>query len=85
MTHAVATFGSVDREVERRSRAGRPRVPALLTTEDTDVLFVAGCEENQAKFRTQFDHIVQLSAPLKTLVERLATRTNNTCCVSLTV
>jgi dephospho-CoA kinase len=52
-------------------------VQALLTTEDTDVLFVAGCEENQAKFHTQFDHIVLLSAPLETLIDRLATRTSN--------
>jgi shikimate kinase len=41
------------------------------------VLFVAGCEENQAKFHAQFDHIVLLSAPIETLVARLATRTNN--------
>ncbi|CAN5558709.1 AAA family ATPase [soil metagenome] len=52
-------------------------IQALLTTEDADILFVAGCEENQAKFHMQFDHIVLLSAPLETLVERLATRTNN--------
>jgi dephospho-CoA kinase len=52
-------------------------IQTLLTTEDTDVLFVAGCEENQAKFQTQFDHIVLLSAPLEILIERLATRTNN--------
>jgi shikimate kinase len=52
-------------------------IEALLATEDTDVLFVAGCEENQAKFHQQFDCIVLLSAPLETLVERLATRSNN--------
>jgi dephospho-CoA kinase len=52
-------------------------IRALLTAEDTDVLFVAGCEENQAKFHSQFDHIVLLSAPIETLVERLATRTTN--------
>jgi len=52
-------------------------IQALLTTEDTDVLFVAGCEENQAKFHAQFDHIVLLSAPPEALVKRLATRTNN--------
>lgn len=49
----------------------------LLSTEDADVLFVAGCEENQVMFHSQFDHIVLLSAPLETLVERLATRTSN--------
>jgi dephospho-CoA kinase len=52
-------------------------VRTLLATEDADVLFVAGCEENQAKFHGQFDHIVLLSAPLETLVERLAARTDN--------
>jgi dephospho-CoA kinase len=52
-------------------------IQALLTTEDAEVLFVAGCEENQAKFHPQFDHIVLLSAPLETLIERLATRTTN--------
>ena len=49
----------------------------LLATADADVLFLAGCEENQVRFHTQFDHIVLLSAPLETLVERLATRTTN--------
>jgi shikimate kinase len=49
----------------------------LLDTEDADVLFVAGCEENQVRFHPRFDHIVLLSAPLETLLERLATRTEN--------
>jgi dephospho-CoA kinase len=53
-------------------------IRALLATEDTDVLFVAGCEENQAQFHAHFDHIVLLSAPLDTLLERLAARTSNT-------
>jgi dephospho-CoA kinase len=52
-------------------------IGALLATEDADVLFVVGCEENQARFRAQFDHIVLLSAPLDTLLERLAARTGN--------
>jgi dephospho-CoA kinase len=52
-------------------------VAALLAEEDTDVLFVAGCEENQVTFHAQFDHIVLLTAPLETLLERLATRTDN--------
>ena len=52
-------------------------IQALLTTEDAEVWFVAGCEENQAKFHPQFDHIVVLSAPLETLIERLAMRTTN--------
>jgi dephospho-CoA kinase len=52
-------------------------VAALLSEEDAEVLFVAGCEENQTRFHAQFDHIVLLSAPLETLVERLATRSDN--------
>jgi dephospho-CoA kinase len=61
---------------------GRPRwredaIEELLSAEDGDVLFVAGCDESQARFHPQFDHIVLLSAPLETMVERLQTRTNN--------
>ena len=52
-------------------------IQALLAAEDANLLFVAGCEENQARFHSQFDHIVLLSAPLETLVERLAVRSNN--------
>jgi hypothetical protein len=52
-------------------------IEALLATEDADILFVAGCEENQVQFHPRFDHIILLSAPLGTLVERLATRTSN--------
>src|SRR3984885_11442371 len=51
-------------------------VQALLDAEDTDVLFVAGCEENQVKFHSQFDHIILLSAPVEILSQRLATRTS---------
>ncbi len=49
----------------------------MLATEDTGVLFVAGCEENQVKFHPWFDHIILLSAPAEVLTRRLATRTNN--------
>jgi dephospho-CoA kinase len=52
-------------------------IQALLASEDADVLFVAGCEENQVQFHAQFDHIVLLSAPFETLAERLAARTGN--------
>lgn len=52
-------------------------IQSLLAAEDASVLFVAGCEENQAKFHRQFDHIVLLSAPLETLIERLASRSSN--------
>ena len=60
-----------------RQRWREDAVEELLATEDADVLFVAGCEENQEKFRARFDHVVLLSAPLETMVERLATRTTN--------
>ena len=52
-------------------------VAALLANEDADVLFIAGCEENQVQFHSQFDHIILLSAPADVLLERLANRTNN--------
>jgi len=41
------------------------------------VLFVAGCEENQARFHAQFDHIILLSAPLEVVMGRPAGRTSN--------
>lgn len=62
---------------EGRQRWREEAIRALLATEDTDVLFVAGCEENQVRFHPLFDHIILLTAPAETLLERLATRTNN--------
>ncbi len=52
-------------------------IAQLLATEDTRVLFVAGCEENQVQFHPQFDIIILLSAPPETLLDRLAARTGN--------
>lgn len=52
-------------------------IATLLATEDADILFVAGCEENQVRFHPQFDHIILLSAPIRTLMARLADRTSN--------
>jgi dephospho-CoA kinase len=60
-----------------RQRWREDAVNALLDTEDADVLFVAGCEENQVSFHPRFDHLVLLSAPQETLLERLTRRTNN--------
>jgi shikimate kinase len=60
-----------------RQRWREDAIEALLATEDTDVLFVAGCEENQARFHARFDHIILLSAPLEVLMRRLAARTSN--------
>jgi len=53
------------------------RVRDLLAGDDADVLFVAGCAINQAKFYPRFDHIILLSAPMAMIKERLASRTNN--------
>jgi shikimate kinase len=53
------------------------RVQALLSTEDTDVLFLSGCAANMGKFLPQFDHIILLSAPASVILERLRTRTTN--------
>lgn len=50
----------------------------LLSTEDSDVLFLSGCAENMRKFLPQFDDVVLLSAPSDVIVERLRTRTTNT-------
>ena len=53
------------------------RVQDLLSTEDSDVVFLSGCAMNMGKFLPQFDHIVLLSAPAEVIVERLGTRSNN--------
>src|SRR5262249_4273541 len=53
------------------------RIQDLLSTEDTDMLFLAGCAENMGQFLPQFDHVVLLHAPAEVLVERLHTRTTN--------
>lgn len=53
------------------------RMQDLLSTEDTDLLFVGGCAENMRKFLSQFDHIVLLTAPTRVIVERLGARTGN--------
>jgi shikimate kinase len=53
------------------------RIQDLLSTEDTDVLFVSGCAENMPKFFPQFDLIVLLSAPASVIVQRLRIRTTN--------
>jgi dephospho-CoA kinase len=60
-----------------RQRWREDAVAELLATEDAPVLFVAGCEENQARFHPQFDHIILLSAPPEVMAERLAARTSN--------
>jgi dephospho-CoA kinase len=60
-----------------RQRWREDAIGQLLAIEDADVLFVAGCEENQARFHPRFDVIILLSAPAEILAERLASRTGN--------
>jgi dephospho-CoA kinase len=60
-----------------RQRWREDAIDELLVTEDADVLFVAGCEENQARFHPRFDLIILLSAPAEVLMERLVSRTTN--------
>ena len=53
------------------------RIQDLLSTEDTEVLFLSGCAANMGKFLPQFDRVVLLSAPATIIAERLRTRTTN--------
>ena len=53
------------------------RIQAILSADDTDLVFLSGCAPNQGKFYPQFDHIILLTAPARVIVERLATRTTN--------
>jgi len=60
-----------------RQRWREDAIASLLATEDADVLFVAGCEENQVRFHPQFDYIILLSAPTQIMMQRLVDRTGN--------
>jgi shikimate kinase len=53
------------------------RIQELLSTDDTDMLFVSGCAANMGTFLPQFDHIFLLTAPVDVIAQRLQTRTNN--------
>lgn len=66
-------------------KAGNPADGRRLVTVKRDVLFVAGCEENQVRFHPEFDVIILLSAPAEVLAE-LATRCRvaGPCCRSPT-
>ena len=70
-------YGYCDVQPDGRQLWREDAIEELLGTEDAEVLFVAGCEENQGQFHPRFDHIFLLSAPLETMVERLETRANN--------
>ncbi|USX55831.1 shikimate kinase [Lentzea sp. HUAS12] len=65
-------------------RTGEPRwredlVDALIAGHERsgEPLFLAGTVVNQAGFRARFDEVVLLSAPIATLLDRVATRTTN--------
>jgi broad-specificity NMP kinase len=62
-----------------RQRWRADAIEQLLASEDegADVLFVAGCEENQVRFHPRFDVIILLSAPAEILAGRLASRPGN--------
>ena len=53
------------------------RMRNLLCQPLTHSLFVAGCACNQGKFYQFFNHVILLSAPLETILERVAARSNN--------
>ena len=72
-----ADDGWCEPQPDGRQRWREDAIGQLLDTEDADVLFIAGCEENQARFHPRFDLIILLSAPAEVLVERLASRTTN--------
>jgi dephospho-CoA kinase len=60
-----------------RQRWREDAIEQLLAVEDAEVLFVAGCEENQVRFQPRFDVIILLSAPAEVLAGRLDSRTGN--------
>ena len=60
-----------------RQRWREEAIEQLLATEDAEVLFVAGCEENQVRSHPRVDVIILLSAPAEILAGRLASRTSN--------
>lgn len=60
-----------------RQQWRKDAIGELLATEDAEVLFVAGCEENQVAFHPRFDVIILLSAPAEVMMDRLASRTAN--------
>jgi dephospho-CoA kinase len=86
VTHALRELGfkavDADDGLTEPTSDGRQRwreaaVQELLDREDAPVLFFAGCEDNMVHFLPRFDHVILLSAPVDTLVERLITRTTN--------
>jgi shikimate kinase len=53
------------------------RIQRLLSSSQSNVLFLGGCSPNQGRFYPRFAHIVLLTAPASFIAQRLATRTTN--------
>ncbi|WNB85454.1 AAA family ATPase [Cellulomonas sp. ATA003] len=53
------------------------RIAALLDGHTDGALFVAGTVMNQGRFRSRFDAVVLLSAPLEVMLRRIADRDGN--------
>ncbi len=60
-----------------RQRWRLDAVNRLLDTEDADVLFFGGCEENMVALMPRFDTVILLAAPVEVLLERVCRRTDN--------
>lgn len=54
------------------------RLSYLLDEPRVAPLFIAGCAPNMGRFRSRFDHIILLTAPLDVILDRVATRKTNT-------
>jgi dephospho-CoA kinase len=70
-------YGWCEEAVDGEWLWSEQRIQETLSTEDADVLLVAGCASNQVKFYDQFDLVVLLSAPAAVMVERIRNRSGN--------
>ena len=52
-------------------------IALLLAEDDARPLFLAGCKSNQGRFYPQLTAVVLLTAPLETLLDRIAHRDTN--------
>jgi shikimate kinase len=50
------------------------RVRAILSKPEDGTLFISGCAENMTQFSSLIDTVILLSAPIETIMERLAAR-----------
>jgi len=54
-----------------------PKLTDLLADHKEGALFLSGCAPNMGKFRSKFDHVVLLSAPIELLLHRVTERQGN--------